>query len=77
MTLHADGVGTGAKFRVRWMGDAMIAMTDDTPWKRSGFEGFFVRAFVVHLGLKSMTVRAHILNLVHPWWRRAMVSVTR
>ena len=55
----------------------MIAMTHDAFWKRSRFKGLFVRAFFVHLGLESVTVRTHILNLVDSWRRRAMVSMTR
>src|ERR1022692_3637581 len=77
MTAHADGVRTSAKHRVRWMSDAMIAMTHDASGKRSRFKGFFVRTFFVHLGLESVTVRAHILDLVYSWRRRAMVSMTR
>ena len=76
MTLHADGVRTSAKLRVRWMADAMIAVTHDASWKRSRLKGFFVRTFFVHLGLESVTVRAHILNLVYPWRSRSMVSMT-
>src|SRR6266567_1809081 len=75
VTLHTDTVRTSPKLRVSWMADAMIAMTHDAPWKRGGFEGFLVRTFFVHLGLESVTVRTHILNLVHSWRRRAMVPV--
>lgn len=77
MTPHADGFRTSAKHRVRWMADAMIAMTHDASWKRSRFKGLFVRTFFVHLGLESVTVRAHILDLVYSGRRRAMVSMTR
>ena len=77
MTPHADGIRTSAKHRVSGMSDAMIAMTHDASWKRSRFKGFLVRAFFVHLGLESVTVRTHILNLVYSWRRRAMVSMTR
>jgi len=76
MTPHADGVRASANHRVGWMSDAMIAMTHDASGKRSGFKGLFVRTFFVHLGLESVTVRAHILNLVYAWRRRAMVSMT-
>ncbi len=77
MTLHADGVRTSTKLRVRWMADAMIAVTHDASWKRSPFKGLFVRTFFVHLGLESVTGRTHILNAVYPWRRRSMVSMTR
>jgi hypothetical protein len=76
MTAHADGVRTSAKHRVGWMSDAMIAMTHDASGKRSRFKGLFVRTFFVHLGLESVTVRAHILNLVYAWRRGPMVSMT-
>ncbi len=75
MTPHADGVRTSAKHRVRWMSDAMIAVTHDASRKRSGFKGLFMRTFFVHLGLESVTVRAHILNPVYSWRRRAMISM--
>ena len=77
MTLHADGVRTGAELRVSWMADAMIAMTHDASGKRSRLKGLFVRALFVHLGLESVTGRADILNLVYSWWHRAMVPMTR
>ena len=77
MTLHADGVRATAQLRVSWMADAMIAVTHNASWKRSRLKGRFVRTFVVHLGLESVTVRTHILNLVYSWRCRAMVSVAR
>ena len=77
MTLHTDGIGTSAKLRVGWMDNAMIAVTHHTSWKRSCLERGFVRALFVHLGLENVTGRAHVLNLVHPWRRRAVVPVTR
>ena len=69
--------GPVPSIRVRWMADAMIAVTDNAPWKRSRLKSSFVRTFVVHLGLKSVTVRTHILNLVYSWRCRAMISMTR
>jgi len=77
MTPHADGVRTSAKHHVSGMADAMIAMTNDASWKRSRLKGLFVRTLFVHLGLESVTVRTHILNLVYSWRRRAMVSMAR
>jgi hypothetical protein len=77
MTPHADGVRTSAKHRVSGMADAMIAVTHDASWKSSRFKGLLVRTFFVHLGLKSVTVRTYILNLIYSWRRRAMVSMTR
>src|SRR6266568_8006970 len=75
VTLHTDTLRTSSKLRVSWMADAMIAMTHDAAWKGGRFKGFLVRTFFVHLGLESVTVRTYILNLVHSWRRRAMVSV--
>ncbi len=77
MTLHADGVRTSTKLRVSWMADAMIAVTNDASWKRRFLKGLFVRTLFVHLGLESVTVRAHILNPIYSGRRRAVVSVTR
>ena len=77
MATHTDRLRTSPKFRVRGMADAMIAVTNDTPWKRSRLERFFMRAFFIHLGLESVTVRAHILNPVYSWRGRAMVSMAR
>ena len=75
MTLHADSVGASAELRVGWMADAVIAMTHDASWKRSSLKGRLVSTFFVHLRLERVTVRAHILNLVHSWRRRAMVPM--
>src|SRR5208283_356035 len=76
MTPHADAVGTSSQLRVRWMADAMIAVTDDASWKRGRFKSFLVRALFVHLVLESVTVGAHILNLVYARRSCAMVAMT-
>jgi hypothetical protein len=75
MTPHADGIGTRAKIRVRWNPDAMIAMAHDASRKRSRVKGPLVRTFFVHLGLESVTVRAHILNFVYSGRGGAVVSM--
>ena len=76
MTLHADGVETGAELGVGWMDNAVIAVTYDASGKRSGLKCLFVRAPFVHLGLENVTGRAHVLNFVHSGRRRAVVSMT-
>jgi hypothetical protein len=77
MTAHADAFRASPKLGVRGVDDAMMAMTNDTSWKRSRLKGFLVRTFFVHLGLESVTVRTHILNPIDSGRRRAMVSMTR
>ena len=76
MTPHAEGIRTSAKLRVSGMSDAMIAVAHDASWKRSRLKRLSVRTLFIHLRLKSMTVRTHILHLVHSRRSRSMVSMT-
>ena len=77
MTLHAGSVGAGAKLRVGWMDNAVIAVTYDASGKRSSLKCLIVRALFVHLGLENVTGRANVLNFVYSRRRRAVVSMTR
>jgi hypothetical protein len=75
MAFHANAFRAGAKFRVRWMLDAMIAVTYDASGQIKRVKCFIVRTLRIHLGLEYMTVRANILDLVDTWRHRTMVSM--
>lgn len=76
MAPHADTLRTGAEHRVRWKMDAMVGVAHDTSRQSDCLEGLVVRTLLIHLRLKCMAVRAHILDLIHSGRHRAMVSMT-
>ena len=64
MAFHANAFGAGAKFRVGWMLDTMIAVTYDASGQIKRRKCFIVRTLPIHLGLEDVTVRANILDFV-------------
>ena len=75
MASHANAFRAGAKLRIRWMLDAMIAVAYDASWQIERLKCFIVRTLRIHLGLEDMTVRADILDFVDTRRHRTMVSV--
>ena len=75
MALHAHSLRAGAKLRIRWMGDGMVAMAHHATGHGGRVKSFLMRALVVHLGLEDMAGGADVLNLVHSRRNCAMVPV--
>ena len=75
MAFHANAFGAGAKFRIRWVLDAMIAVAYDTSGQIKRLKCFVVCTLHIHLGLENMTVRANVLDLVDTRRHRAMISM--
>src|SRR5713226_7300212 len=65
VALHADGLRTRGKLRVRRVRDPVIAVTNHASRKTSGLKRHFVRTFFVHLVLEDVTFRADVLNRIH------------
>lgn len=75
MAFHANTFRARAKFCIRWMLDAMIAVAYHASWQRKRFKCLIVRTLHVHLGLEDMAVRANVLDLVDTGRDRTMVSM--
>ena len=61
MASHAYSLGARTEFRVRREAYVMIAVTRDASRKTPGLKRRLVGAFVIHLRLKNVAVRAYIL----------------
>lgn len=75
MALHAHAPGSGTQFCIRGTVYGVIAMANDATRKPRRFKSSFVRTLFVHLRLKDMAVRTHILDRIHSRRNSPMVSM--
>ena len=75
MTRHARGAGLAAELGVGGMHNGVVFMAYNASGQRCRVEHSFVRALLVHLGLKDMAGGANIRNAAYSRGRRTVIAM--